>query len=70
MHLRLHEIAEAGDTGIPFDTCLAGEASSCDKESECSWSLQAAKIAGPQKLLASLARFGWTRGALTGMQSS
>jgi hypothetical protein len=34
MHLRLHEVVEAGDSGVSFDTCLADEASSCDKESE------------------------------------
>ena len=55
MYLRLHEIVEAGDSGISFDTCLADEASSFDKESERSWSLQAAEIV--IKLLASLALF-------------
>lgn len=32
MHLRLHEIVEADGSGISFDTCLADETSSCDKE--------------------------------------
>jgi len=39
MHIRLHEIVEADDSGISFDTCLADEASR-----ESSWSLQAAEI--------------------------
>ena len=42
MHLRLHEIVEAGDSVISFDTYLADEVLGTDKESECCWWLQAA----------------------------
>src|SRR5277367_6465856 len=50
MHLRLHEIVEAGDSGISFDTCLADEASSAIKKVSAPWSLQAAKIADRKTL--------------------
>ena len=68
MYLRLHEIVEAGDSGISFDTCLADEASSFDKESERSWSLQAAKNC--DKTLGKFGAFFAGRGLLAGMQSS
>jgi hypothetical protein len=37
MRLRLHEIVGAGDSVISFDTYLADEVLSSDKESECCW---------------------------------
>jgi hypothetical protein len=62
MRLRLHEIVEAGDSVISFDTYLADEVLSSDKESECCWVAASGRNWELQNFLANLAHFLLGRG--------
>ena len=66
MCLRLHEIVEASDSVISFDTYLAVL---IKKASAAGW-LQAAEIADYKNFLASLAHFWLGRGPWPGQQAT
>ena len=52
MHLRLHKIVEASDSIISFDTCLADEVLSSNKEKASAVvAASGQKTVGTQKLL-------------------
>jgi hypothetical protein len=57
MCLRLHEIAEASDSVISFDTYLADEVLSSDKESKCCCVAASGRNCGLQKLLGEFGAF-------------
>jgi hypothetical protein len=60
MRLRLHEIVEAGDPVISFDTYLADEVLSSDKESECCWVAASGRNLRTTKLLGAFFARVWT----------